>query len=73
MRQRETAVQQGNLKTMIQNNGHVLIVIRQYNEQSVVLLINFDNKIAQVVNLTGQGFANELVEIATIDSPITKG
>lgn len=74
MRQRETALQQGNLKTMIQNNGQVLIVIRQYNEQSVVLLMNFDDQIAQVVNITGQELANELVvEISTIGSSITKG
>lgn len=74
MRQRETALQQGNLKTLVQNNGQVLIVIRQHNEQSVVLLINFNDKIAQIVNLTGQGLANELVvEVATISSPVKKG
>ncbi|KAM0733413.1 Maltase 1 [Formica fusca] len=74
MRQRKAALQHGNLKTLVQNNGQVLIVIRQYNEQSVVLLMNFDDQIDQVVNLTGQGLANELVvEIATIGSPITKG
>ncbi|KMQ89144.1 maltase 1-like protein [Lasius niger] len=74
MRQRETALQQGNLKTLVQNNGQVLIVIRQHNEQSVVLLINFNDKIAQIVNLTGQGLANELVvEVATIGSPVKKG
>lgn len=74
MRQRETALQQGNLKTLVQNNGQVLIVIRQHNEQSVVFLINFNDKIAQIVNLTGQGLANELVvEVATIGSPVKKG
>lgn len=74
MRQRKAALQHGNLKTLVQNNGQVLIVIRQYNEQSVVLLMNFDDQIDQVVNLTGQGLANELVvEIATIGLPITKG
>lgn len=74
MRQREAALQQGNLTTLVQNNGQVLIVIRQYNEQSIVLLINFNDKIAQIVNLTGQGLANELVvEIVTIGSPIKKG
>lgn len=74
MRQRKAALQHGNLKTLVQNNGQVLIVIRQYNEQSVVLLMNFDDQIDQVVNLTSQGLANELVvEIATIGSPITKG
>lgn len=74
MRQREAALQQGNLKTLVQNNDQVLIVIRQYNEQSVVLLINFNDKIAQIVNLTNQGLANELVvEVVTIGSPIKKG
>lgn len=33
MRQREAALQQENLKTLVQNNNQVLIVIRQYNEQ----------------------------------------
>ncbi|GAB1869739.1 alpha-glucosidase [Camponotus japonicus] len=74
MRQREAALQQGNLTTLVQNNGQVLIVIRQYNEQSIVLLINFNDKIAQIVNLTGQGLANELVvEVVTIGSLIKKG
>lgn len=74
MRQREAALQQGNLTTLVQNNDQVLIVIRQCNEQSIVLLINFNDKIAQIVDLTGQGLANELVvEVVTIGSPIKKG
>ncbi|XP_025263125.1 maltase 2-like [Camponotus floridanus] len=74
MRQREAALQQGNLTTLVQSNDQVLIVIRQYNEQCIVLLINFNDKIAQIVDLTSQGLANELVvEVVTIGSPIKKG
>ncbi|XP_072743584.1 maltase 1-like [Anoplolepis gracilipes] len=74
MRQREAALQYGNLKTLVQNKGQVLIVIRQYNEQSVVLLINFNDKIVQKVNLKDQGLENKLVvEVATINSSIKKG
>lgn len=74
LRHNKSALQRGNLKTLVQNNGQVLTVIRQSASESVVLLINFDDKVTQLVDLSGQGLPNELVvELATIGSPVKAG
>ncbi|XP_020278781.1 maltase 1-like [Pseudomyrmex gracilis] len=74
LRRTRLALQRGTLKTLVQNNNKVLTVIRRYGVDSVILLMNFDDKVAQVVNLSGEGLPSILtVRVATIGSPVKAG
>ncbi|XP_011496996.1 PREDICTED: maltase 1-like [Ceratosolen solmsi marchali] len=73
LRSTSIALQNGTLKTTVLNNDRVLIIDRQSNNEAIVLLINFSDDVAEVVDLTDHlpGATEAIVILANIGSGIT--
>ncbi|XP_011502955.1 PREDICTED: maltase 2-like [Ceratosolen solmsi marchali] len=72
LRSNSNVLKNGTLKIEILNNDEVLSVIRQYENENVILLINFSNDKLQHINVSSHtnGVTNGTIYISSVQSGI---
>ncbi|XP_024941638.1 maltase 1 isoform X2 [Cephus cinctus] len=76
LKKNSPVLEQGSTKTIVLNNNKVLAVIRDHREEQVMLLINFDDSVEQIVDLSEQIANNNTllsVAVASSDSAVEAG
>jgi glycosidase len=72
LRNNSSVLKNGTLKVEVLNNDEVLSVIRQYENENIILLINFSNEKLQNVNASQytNGVTNGTIYVSSIGSGI---